>query len=103
MGFLQVGVQLLLSLSLHQHMSAYVQATCASASVNSPSDKVRDELGPLLSDGAAIVLPSDDAWDELTARASAPRVHPNYLAIVEVATESDVQNTVRHDPKRLCC
>ena len=102
MGFLRVGVQLLLSLSLHQHMAAHVHATCASVAVQSPSRKVRDQLGPLLSDGAAIVLPSDDAWDELTARASSPRVRPNYLAIVEVATESDVQNTVRHDPKRLC-
>jgi hypothetical protein len=52
------------------------------------------ELGPLLSPGASITVPSAPGWDNLTARAAFPRVSPSYLAIVEVATEEDVQLTV---------
>jgi hypothetical protein len=58
-----------------------------------PNDIVQ-ELGPLLSPGASITIPSGPDWDNLIARGSFPRVHPSYLAVVEVATEEDVQVTV---------
>jgi hypothetical protein len=55
---------------------------------------ILQELGPLLSPGASIIVPSASGWDNLTARASFPRINPSYLAVVEVATEEDVQLTV---------
>lgn len=55
---------------------------------------IQKELGPLLSAGANIVLPSSPEADELLVRASTPRISPGYVAIVEVATEEDVQKTV---------
>jgi hypothetical protein len=60
---------------------------------NGPNDFLQ-ELGPLLSPDASITIPSGPDWDNLIARGSFPRVHPSYLAVVEVATEEDVQVTV---------
>lgn len=53
-------------------------------------------LSPLLSEEATISFPWSDSWDELNDRSSAPRIHPGYVAVVQVATEDDVQNTVRY-------
>lgn len=53
-----------------------------------------NELGPLLSEEAVISLPSSPRWTELLVRAAAPRIHPGFVAVVEVATEKDVQHTV---------
>jgi hypothetical protein len=55
---------------------------------------IQEELGPLLSENATIVLPSSPDAEDLLVRASSPRISPNYVAIVEVATEEDVQKTV---------
>ncbi|PHH92280.1 hypothetical protein CDD83_8094 [Cordyceps sp. RAO-2017] len=54
------------------------------------------ELGPLLSDGAAVLLPSSPAAAPLLERGAGPRISPDYVAIVEVATEGDVQETIRY-------
>ena len=53
-------------------------------------------LGPYLSSNATLVLPSNITFQSLEVRASSPRIQPNFTAIVEVATEEDVQYTVRH-------
>lgn len=58
--------------------------------------RIMAELGPLLSKGAAISLPSSAAWEELMIRAAGPRIAPNFAASVEVTTEADVQNTVSY-------
>ena len=63
-----------------------------------PNDFLQ-ELGPLLSPDASITIPSGPDWDKLIARGSFPRVHPSYLAVVEVATEEDVQVTVSLTPR----
>ncbi|KAF2463779.1 FAD-binding domain-containing protein [Lindgomyces ingoldianus] len=52
-------------------------------------------LGQQLSKDATIILPSNPLWDEVIARGSYPRVNPGYFVVVEVATESDVQKTVK--------
>lgn len=57
-------------------------------------ETVIKELGPLLSKGAAIVLPLSKEGQELQIRASSPRIKPGYVAVVEVASEKDVQETV---------
>lgn len=51
-------------------------------------------LAPLLSGGASLSFPRDSSWGELTARVAAPRVAPQFFAVVEVATEADVEHTV---------
>ncbi len=56
---------------------------------------IQKELGPLLSADAEIVLPSSPEAEDLLVRASTPRIAPSYVAIVEAATEEDVQKTVR--------
>lgn len=56
------------------------------------------ELAPVLSPGSAITLPWGNSWQQLLQRASAPRISPDYVAVVEVATEKDVQETVRSLP-----
>ncbi len=56
---------------------------------------IEQELGPSLSSGAVIVTPTSLNWAQLQERSSYPRVHPDYCAAVEVATEQDVQETVR--------
>lgn len=61
-----------------------------------PNHQVESELGPLLSSGAAISIPSSLGWDEQLVRASSPRIHPGFLASVEPATEQDVQETVKY-------
>lgn len=58
-----------------------------------PNTIIRD-LRHLLSDAASVVLPSSPAGHKLQDRASSPRVSPEYVAIVEVATEEDVVQTV---------
>ncbi|KAI1822817.1 FAD-binding domain-containing protein [Xylaria intraflava] len=52
-------------------------------------------LGPKLSAKAAIVLPGDSDFARLTARLREYRA-PGISAVVKVATESDVQQTVRY-------
>lgn len=70
-----------------------LQAVAALAS-DCRGKAIQMELGPLLSENATIVLPSSPDADDLLVRASSPRISPNYVAIVEVATEEDVQKTV---------
>lgn len=62
---------------------------------------LQEQLTPLLSEDAVLSFPSSEAWDSLNQRASSPRVAPNYVAVVEVATEEDVQNTVSELQLRL--
>ncbi|OAQ70726.1 6-hydroxy-D-nicotine oxidase [Pochonia chlamydosporia 170] len=63
-------------------------------------ETVIKELGPLLSKGAAIVLPSSKEGEELQIRASSPRIKPGYVAVVEVASEKDVQETIKYANRR---
>lgn len=59
-----------------------------------PSDccDISTVLKPRLSEEASIYLPSqDDTFTSLEVRASSPRVQPTFTAIVEPATEQDVQ------------
>ncbi|KAL5422518.1 hypothetical protein PMIN06_002054 [Paraphaeosphaeria minitans] len=51
-------------------------------------------LKPFLSQNASVILPIDKDWDALQIRGTSPRIHPNFNAIVEAATEEDVQKTV---------
>ncbi|KAL4907844.1 hypothetical protein BDW74DRAFT_189252 [Aspergillus multicolor] len=52
-------------------------------------------LTPQLSENATIVFPDSERWEGVTHRAAAPRVNPGYLAVVNVASEDDVVNTIR--------
>lgn len=52
------------------------------------------ELGAVLSPSASILLPDDAGFDNATLRWQAYAA-PSFRAVVEVATESDIQNTVR--------
>jgi hypothetical protein len=85
-------------------------ATALSAAVsasNCPADLTSKEigkrLGPKLSENAAILLPSSNEWDDVIERASYPRINPDYKAVVEVATEADVEATVRFACPMLHC
>jgi hypothetical protein len=53
------------------------------------------ELGHRLSPNAAIFLPTDPGWANVTKRWNAFSP-PTYAALVEVQTETDIQETVRH-------
>lgn len=53
-----------------------------------------DDLKPLLSDQASIYLPGSSEYAEATLRWDAS-TQPGLDAVVNVATESDVQRTVR--------
>lgn len=56
--------------------------------------QIKELLTPQLSENATIIFPNSEKWDDVTHRAAAPRVHPGYLAVVDVAVEDDVVNTV---------
>ncbi|OAG12219.1 FAD-binding domain-containing protein [Paraphaeosphaeria sporulosa] len=56
-------------------------------------------LKPLLSQNASVILPTDNDWDALQIRGTSPRIHPKFNAIVEPATEADVQKTVQFASK----
>ncbi|KAJ5981177.1 hypothetical protein N7522_013598 [Penicillium canescens] len=57
--------------------------------------KIRELLTPQLSANATIVFPDSEKWYDVTHRAAAPRVNPGYLAVVDVAAEDDVVNTIK--------
>jgi hypothetical protein len=72
-----------------------VQATVPShGSAQAKSAQIKALLTPQLSENATIIFPDSENWHEVTHRAAAPRVHPGYLAVVDVAAEDDVVNTV---------
>lgn len=52
------------------------------------------DLASSLSPHAAILLPGNGSFHALEIRASSPRIEPTFTAIVEVATEEDIQQTV---------
>ncbi|KAK4541282.1 hypothetical protein LTR36_008198 [Oleoguttula mirabilis] len=54
------------------------------------------DLGPGLSTNATIVLPGNSSFEALEIRSSSPRIQPTFTAIVEVATEEDIQQTIRY-------
>ena len=56
---------------------------------------IATHLRPRLSPEATIVLPGNDVFLTLETRASSPRISSGFTAIVEVATEEDVKQTVR--------
>jgi hypothetical protein len=60
------------------------------------SAQIRQLLTSQLSQNASIIFPNSDQWDDVTHRAAAPRVNPSYLAVVDVAVEEDVIQTVRN-------
>ncbi|KAJ4359757.1 uncharacterized protein N0V89_000313 [Didymosphaeria variabile] len=53
-------------------------------------------LKPLLSENASVTLPNDNNWDALQIRGTSPRIHPNFVVVIEPATEEDVQKTVQY-------
>lgn len=55
---------------------------------------ITEELGPLLSPNAAIIFPGSAEFLVATDRDNEQNP-PTYAVVVEVATESDVQETVR--------
>lgn len=57
------------------------------------------DLKSKLSQSANVISPSSSNWSTLVARASYPRVDPAYKVIVEVATEADIQATVKYANK----
>lgn len=59
----------------------------------SDSAEILANLGPLLSPTASIVLPGNPEFDNLTARWREYEA-PEIAVAVQVATETDVQNTV---------
>jgi len=60
-----------------------------------PPESLLQQLGPKLSSGAEIRLPNSAAFNTSTARWSPGRLHPSFLGAVDVATEKDIQVTVR--------
>jgi hypothetical protein len=76
----------------------FICAVQAAVSSNGTAEaklaQIRKLLKPQLSENATIVFPNSKEWVEVTHRAAAPRVHPGYLAVVDVAVEDDVVNTV---------
>ncbi|KAK0611390.1 hypothetical protein B0T14DRAFT_540508 [Immersiella caudata] len=62
------------------------------------SQQLLEELGPLLSETATILTPASTGWDQ--TRSSSPRIKPQFIASVEVATEKDVQETVKYANRR---
>lgn len=59
----------------------------------SDSVEILADLAPLLSPGASIVLPGDPEFAGLIARWREYEA-PNIIVVVQVAVESDVQQTV---------
>ncbi|KUM62366.1 hypothetical protein ACN42_g4743 [Penicillium freii] len=57
--------------------------------------QIKELLTPQLSVNATIVFAKSEKWYDITHRAAAPRVNPSYLAVVDVATEDDVVNTIK--------
>lgn len=86
-------VTLALQVLLHS-VTALAEVHAATGHGPLSGDTVIRELGPLLSKAATIVLPDSKRGEELQIRASTPRIKPGYVAIVEVASEKDVQETV---------
>jgi hypothetical protein len=70
--------------------------SCTSSA--SVAEKLKRRLEPLLSPDAVLSFPSSDAWDRLTERYASPRIDPDYVAILEAATETDVQHAVCGQP-----
>ncbi|CBF82228.1 hypothetical protein AN5258.2 [Aspergillus nidulans FGSC A4] len=77
----------------------FICAVQAAVSSNGTAEaklaQIRKLLKPQLSENATIVSPNSKEWVEVTHRAAAPRVHPGYLAVVDVAVEDDVVNTIK--------
>lgn len=97
MKIFALGVQLLALHGVAARSTRLVNQRGDAATAQNECDAgetIARELGPLLSKDAAIVLPSSADGKALLIRASSPRISPSYDAIVEVATESDVQETV---------
>ncbi|KJZ79229.1 hypothetical protein HIM_01380 [Hirsutella minnesotensis 3608] len=69
---------------------------CALTSLFGEEAKIIRELGLLLSEKANVISTSSPAAALLLGRGSGPRISPAFSAIVEVATEGDVQETVNY-------
>lgn len=65
-----------------------------SQEINTTPD-IRAIFGPSLSPDAEVVLRSDLNWTEKVQQRWSAHLAPDYLGAVKVATEEDVQNTVR--------
>lgn len=64
------------------------------ASVQPSHCNITATLSPRLSEAASITPPGDDMYDAFLVRASSPRVRPAFSAIVEPATQQDIQHVV---------
>ena len=71
-------------------------AVSSNGNAETKSAQIKELLTSQLSENATIVFPDSKKWHDVTHRAAAPRVNPGYIAVIDVASEDDVVNTV-HD------
>ncbi|KAK5660714.1 hypothetical protein OQA88_12079 [Cercophora sp. LCS_1] len=76
------------------HLGAAAQFTRGVCPVGDGDIQVR--LGPRLSKGATVSVPSSPGWDDLVAWSSSPLVQPDFVAAVGVRTEGDVQEVIKY-------
>lgn len=72
-----------------------------SHAVHTNSCDIGTALAARLSEHAKLVLPGNDSFHAFEIRAASPRIQPTFTAIVEPATEADVQHTVWSTQPRL--
>ncbi|ETS84255.1 hypothetical protein PFICI_02280 [Pestalotiopsis fici W106-1] len=75
--------------------SCAAQAAAYNSTTEAKVAKIKELLTPQLSENATIIYPDSDQWGDVTERAASPRVNPGYLAVVEVAAQDDVVNTIK--------
>jgi len=86
-----------LRLLLLQSTTTFAAAVYRNTNECPSAERIQKELGPELSAGAEILTPSSPGWgDIVVVRASAPRIHPEFVVSVLVATTEDVQATVKY-------
>ncbi|KAL4811850.1 hypothetical protein BDW67DRAFT_194306 [Aspergillus spinulosporus] len=57
--------------------------------------QIKELLTPQLSENSPIVFSDSENWHDVTQRVAAARVNPGNLAVVDVAAEDDVVNTIK--------
>jgi FAD/FMN-containing dehydrogenase len=80
------------STSIHWLVSLLISST---ALASNDLQQVLSVLKPQLSKEAIVTFPWDSHWQDFQVTASTPRLSPHYSVVIEVASESDVQATVR--------
>jgi len=86
-----------LRLLLLQSTTTFAAAVTPTTNECPSAERIRKELAPELSVGAEILTPSSPGWGNIVVvRASTPRIHPEFVVSVLVATAEDVQATVKY-------